>query len=95
MKTFHFVVSAFILFGLFSLANAACSCECVNGQVQAICDNAMDMQPICPPRLCPMTTPDLAPLQMPSLPPLGTSKCQQEQVYNSMTGRYEYKEICR
>lgn len=95
MKKIHFVFSAFMLFGALSAANAACSCECVNGQVQAICENAMDLQPICPPKVCPITPPSIAPLQMPSLPPLGTSQCSQEQVYNSMKGRYEWQEICR
>lgn len=76
-------------------ANASCTCECVNGQVQAVCDNAMDLQPICSAQMCPMTTPSLRPMQMPTLPPLGTSQCRQEQVYNSMTGAYEWRELCR
>lgn len=46
MKTFRFVILVCVLFGTFNFANASCSCECVNGQMQALCDSAIDLPPI-------------------------------------------------
>lgn len=74
---------------------AACTCQCVNGQMQPICNNSMDMPPICPPTICPMTPPSVAPISPPAMPPLGTSQCSNEQVLNPYTRQYEWKRICR
>ena len=84
-----------IMFGFNNHSFARCSCECVGGNVVPICQNATDLQPICPPRICPLTPPSIAPIQNPTLPPLGTSNCQQQQVLNPATGRYEWRSLCR
>lgn len=42
---------------LASPAMADCTCECVNGQMQPLCDRSIDLPPICPPTLC-MSTGD-------------------------------------
>ena len=84
-----------IMFGINTQSFARCSCECVGGNVVPICQNATDLQPICPARICPLTPPSISPLQNPSLPPLGTSNCQQQQVLNPATGRYEWRNLCR
>jgi len=76
-------------------ASAACVCRCVNGEVQALCSSAIDLPPICPPRVCPITPPSVAPIQAPRVPPIGTTICRQAQVVNPRTGRYEWREVCR
>lgn len=76
-------------------AQADCVCRCVNGQVQAICSSPLDLRPLCAPQLCPITPPTIRPLQMPQLPPLGASSCEQRQVLNPYTGRYEWRTLCQ
>ena len=43
MKTF------FVLLFLVGSLMAECTCECVDGKVVALCENSLDIQPICPP----------------------------------------------
>jgi hypothetical protein len=74
---------------------AACTCQCVNGEVQPLCTSSLDLPPICAPRICPLTPPAIQPIERPTLPPLGTSSCSQQQVLNPSTGRYEWRTICR
>ncbi len=76
-------------------ANAACVCRCVNGVMQSLCSSSIDLRPICPTRVCPITLPRLAPLPAPKLPPLGTTSCRQAQVLNPYTGQYEWRRVCR
>lgn len=76
-------------------AAAACVCRCVNGEVQALCSSAIDIQPICAPQICPITPPSIAPIQQPRVPPIGTTNCRQAQVLNQRTGQYEWREVCR
>ena len=71
-----------------------CRCVCMDGQVQAVCSNSLEIQPICAPRICPIETPSIAPIQTPRVPPIGTNRCVQKNVYNDSTGRYEWKEVC-
>jgi hypothetical protein len=73
---------------------ANCQCACVNGQVQAVCAGAQGIKPFCPPQICAFTPPSIAPVQQPRVPPVGTSKCEQKQVYNDSTHEYEWQEIC-
>lgn len=86
------------LIGLFLLsphdAGADCRCACVNGEAIPLCSNALEIPPICPPRICPLVPPALQPLQPLRIPPLGTSQCRMMQVLNPWTGRYEWKDIC-
>ncbi len=76
-------------------ANAACVCRCVNGVMQPLCSSSIDLRPICPTRVCPITLPRLAPLPAPKLPPLGTTSCHQAQVLNPYTRIYEWRTVCR
>ena len=76
-------------------AYAACVCRCVGGEMKPICESSLDLPPICPPSICPIAPPSIAPLQPPTLPPLGTRNCNQQQVFNPLTGRYEWKTICK
>ena len=73
---------------------ASCQCACVNGQVQAVCTGAQGIKPFCPPQICAFTPPSIAPVQQPRVPPMGTSKCEQKQVYNESTREYEWQEVC-
>ena len=85
----------FVLCFVFGKSDAACVCRCVNGEMKPICESSLDLPPICPPSICPLTPPSIAPLQPPTLPPLGTKNCSQQQVFNPLTGRYEWRTICK
>jgi hypothetical protein len=76
-------------------AYSACVCRCVSGEMKPICESSMDLPPICPPSICPIAPPSIAPLQPPTLPPIGTRNCNQQQIFNPLTGRYEWKTICK
>jgi len=76
-------------------AGAACSCQCVNGRMQALCDNAMELRPLCPLAVCPLVPPSIQPLAPLMLPPLGTTHCAPQQVQNPYTRQYEWRTICR
>jgi hypothetical protein len=76
-------------------ASAACNCQCVNGQVQLICQNAYDPPVMCVPTLCPLPMPRLAPLVPPQLPPLGTKQCYPVQVWDPDTRLYVWRTVCR
>lgn len=88
-------------FGLTVLAfsttpsEARCTCQCVNGQMQPLCESSIDLPPICPPTICPIQTPSIAPLPSLGIPPLGTTRCRQVQVFNQYSMRYEWREVCR
>jgi hypothetical protein len=75
-------------------ATAGCVCQCVNGQVQAICQSAIDLKPMCSPTLCPLVPPSLKPIDSPRLPPLGTTHCHNQQVWNPQSGKYEWQQLC-
>jgi hypothetical protein len=90
-----FVASFFLAIWLFPMkASADCICRCVDGQMRAICGNALSLPPICPATLCPITPPSLAPLPSLGLPPLGTTTCRQAQVFNPRTGFHEWRQVC-
>ena len=76
-------------------AQAGCVCRCVNGVVQPICTNALDITPICAPTVCPITPPSITPIPAPRVPPIGTSSCRMAQVYNQRTTQYEWRELCQ
>ena len=92
------VAAVTVLLGVFAMpdtADARCECRCVNGQVVPLCDSAIDIPPICPPRVCPIVTPSVDPIDLPRVPPVGTRGCRSEQVYDSATGGYVWREVCR
>jgi hypothetical protein len=90
---------ALLLAALTSVASAqendSCVCECVNGQVQAVCTNTLAVPPICAPRVCPIVPPEVTPIEPPTVPPVGTTECRLELVWNELTERYEWQTICR
>lgn len=94
MKNVLLVLATVGGMALFTNANAACQCVCMNGEMQAVCSSTLDIEPICPPRICPITPPSVEPIQRPRVPPVGTSNCVQRQIYNEYTRRYEWREVC-
>ncbi len=74
---------------------AQCACRCVDGEMQAICTNAWEAQPVCPPTVCPIAPPAVAPTLTPAVPPPGMSQCQPRQVLNPKTGAYDWQTVCR
>ena len=67
------IVSAAIMAFWMNAASAECICQCVNGHMQPLCQNAIDLPPICPPTICPIMSPSIAPINPPTIPPIGTS----------------------
>jgi hypothetical protein len=76
------------------VAHASCVCECVDGRMQPICQNAIDLPPLCPMTLCPLASPSIAPLPRPTLPPLGTSQCRQARVCDRF-GNCQWQQVCQ
>ena len=93
MKTKLLFVT-FALLVLTSSAAADCTCRCVDGGMQPLCSNAIEVPPVCPPVVCPIVTPSIAPIVTPMVPPVGTSQCRQAQVCNQL-GRCEWQLVCR
>lgn len=89
-----FFISCFFIFDSKNLSQSACSCVCVDGQKQNLCTSSLDIPVPCI-GICPIKPPSIAPLPKLALPPLGTTTCRQAQVYNSYTGRYEWRRVCR
>lgn len=94
MNTLRLVAVVGWGFLFISEAYAACQCVCMDGEVQAVCTSALDIEPICAPRICPIVPPAIEPIQRPRVPPIGTSKCVQRLIYNDQTKKYEWQEVC-
>lgn len=77
-----------------SASYAGCVCQCVNGQVQPICGSAIEVPPVCAPRVCPIVPPSVEPISPPTVPPVGTSRCRMVQVYDEVSGRYVWQKVC-
>ena len=88
-----FTITFLLLFSTHSFGN--CVCRCVNGEMTPICSSSIDLPPICPPTICQLVPPSIQPISPPSLPPIGTSQCQNKQVLNPYSNRYEWKLICQ
>ena len=83
------ILIALMVLLLGGAANAACTCQCVDGQMQPLCQSAIDLPPICPATACPIAPPAITPLNPPVLPPLGTSQCRQA------VGNCQWQQVCR
>ena len=94
MKNLFKVTAVLLLVMLGGAAQAGCECQCVSGEVRAICSSTLDVRPVCAPRVCPITQPSVQPIATPQVPPVGTKSCSQKQVYNEKTRQYEWREIC-
>jgi hypothetical protein len=90
-----FTICFFLTLSSADIGNARCICTCMNGANQPLCESALDLPPICPPRICPIKPPSIEPIKLPSIPPIGTRSCRMEQVLNPYTERYEWREVCR
>ncbi len=75
-------------------AEASCTCQCVDGEMQPLCSGAIDLPPICPPTICPLAPSSIAPINPPVLPPLGTSACRQARVCDQ-SGNCRWQQVCR
>jgi hypothetical protein len=75
-------------------SDASCVCQCVNGEVEALCSSTIDVPPVCAPRVCPIVPPKVEPITPPTVPPVGTSRCQMVQVYDDETGQYVWRKVC-
>jgi hypothetical protein len=73
-------------------AAARCNCLCVDGEVKAVCESGLDVEPICGPRLCPIDSPAIEPIARPRLPPVGTTTCRWARV--AIQRSYEWHTIC-
>ncbi len=71
-------------------------CQCVNGELAAIASGNVSVEPVCAPRTCPAPTSSL-----PMAPNLqassksGGSDCAPAQVMDTISGKYEWKVLCR
>jgi hypothetical protein len=86
------IVLAALALPLPALGN--CVCRCVDGEMVPTCSSSMDLPPICPPTICPLVPPSIQPLQPPVVPPIGTTHCEQRQVWSEARQRYVWREIC-
>lgn len=92
------VTAAIFLFSLASAGSALadCTCQCVNGELAAICSGNINVQPTCAPRSCPAPTASSSMarnLQVSSQG--GGSDCAPQQVMDPISGKYEWKVLCR
>jgi hypothetical protein len=74
-------------------AEASCTCQCVDGEMQPLCSSSIDIPPICPPRICPIAGPSIAPINPPTIPPLGTSSCRQARICDPY-GNCRWQQVC-
>jgi hypothetical protein len=75
-------------------ANAACTCLCVDGRMQPLCDGIIDPPKICPPTVCPIPKPSVAPVVPRTLYPFGGTQCRQAQICDT-SGKCEWEQVCR
>jgi hypothetical protein len=78
-----------------SIASAACVCRCVDGRMQALCGSALDVEPVCPPAICPPPLLSVQPIPHLVVPPVGTSACREAQIFDERSGRYVWRTVCR
>jgi hypothetical protein len=58
------------LFAVPGLAAGDCYCTCINGKNQPVCESAIDLKPICGPKVCPIEPPSIEPINPPTVPGL-------------------------
>lgn len=84
-------------FAFTSTAVADCVCQCVNGELAAICTGNIAVQPTCAPRSCPAPTASLSMARNQQVSSQGGSgsDCAPRQVLNPVSGKYEWQVLCR
>ena len=75
-------------------ADAGGLCQCVDGQMQPLCQSSIDVRPVCPAAVCPIAVPSIAPVKPATIPPIGTSQCRQARVCDTF-GNCQWQEVCR
>jgi hypothetical protein len=74
-------------------AHADCTCQCVDGQMQPVCDSGVNRPMICRPTVCRPPKPSVAPVIPPIVQPLDGT-CKQAQVCDP-AGKCTWEQICR
>jgi hypothetical protein len=74
MPTIFAALTLLLLGG--AAGNAACTCRCVDGQMQALCESLIDPPKVCKPAVCRVLKPAVAP------PVVAPSGCRQARVCN-------------
>lgn len=79
------------------VATADYVCQCVNGELAAIVSGNISVQPVCAPRVCPAPpgTSSMARNMQVSAQGGGGSDCAPRQVMDTVSGKYEWKVLCR
>jgi hypothetical protein len=89
MHKFLAGIAAMSVVAAFStIADASCSCQCVDGQFAPSCTSAFDIPPMCALRTCPFS---LAPKP---LPYIERGSCVQEKDCDAY-GHCEWKQVCK
>jgi hypothetical protein len=87
MPTIFVALTLLLLGG--TAANAACTCQCVDGRMQPLCDDAFVNRPVvCKPAVCPVLKPVVTP---PIIAPAG---CRQARVCDR-DGSCRWELVCR
>ena len=84
----------------FTFANTAfadCVCQCVNGELAAICSGTISVQPTCAPRSCPAPNASLSMARNQQVSSQGGSgsDCAPRQVLDPISGKYKWQVLCR
>lgn len=72
---------------------ASCTCKCVDGEMQPLCQNSFDVPPVCPPAVCSPVPPSVAPIMPPTVPPIGATSCHPAQVCDQY-GNCRWQKVC-
>jgi hypothetical protein len=91
------IVLLVFLFAFSGAAFANCTCQCVNGELAAICAGNVSVQPTCPPRSCPAPSPNLSMARNQQVSAQGGngSDCAPRQVLDPISGKYQWQLLCR
>jgi hypothetical protein len=92
MRSVLFALALLLIGG--SAAEAACTCQCVDGQMQPVCDSGINRPMVCPQRVCRPPKPSVAPVIPPNVLPLGGAECKQAQVCDA-AGKCTWEQVCR
>jgi hypothetical protein len=91
--------TAAIFFFSFAFAGEASAdyvCQCVNGELAAIYSGNVSVKPVCAPRTCPAPTESLSMARNLQVSAQGGgSDCKPVQVMDTISGKYEWKVLCR
>jgi hypothetical protein len=94
------IIKAILTAALMTFAGVAAAdyvCQCVNGELAAIYSGNVSVEPVCAPRSCPAPTASSSTarsLQV-STQGGGGSDCAPRQVMDPISGKYEWKVLCR